>query len=268
MSGTQAAAPKAMIAVDQANKGLVFKNIDEAYRFAEAAVAGKLVPAGDTAAAVVVKMQAGWELGITPMRALQNLVVFNGRLSMREMLATALVRSSGKMAKGSQFEVWFTGDEDLKTGALADNYTCHVRSQRSDESEPHETTFSVLDAKIARLWNKAQANGVSPWVAYPKRMLLARCKQHHIQDNYSDVTLGIATYETVLDDEPLAGRSTHTAATTVRGNAAVEQPTPKSGSGETDPLFDEPALIDAEVVEPQTENEPPPVVNDDGVVEE
>lgn len=210
---------RSLVPVERGEQGLEFQSLDAAYRFAQYVVSSGIAPSGDKAEAVVVKMQAGWELGITPMRAMQNIVVFNGRISMMEKLAIALVRSSGKIAKGSMIKVWFTGTETAD--GFGDDFTCHVSSRRVDEPEENETTFSVKDAKLARLWGKTQDRGLSPWVAYPKRMLAARAKQHHFQDHYSDVLLGFATAETVMDDENVATIPTPAGRQLVRGAQAT-----------------------------------------------
>jgi hypothetical protein len=222
---------KALVPVEMGEKGLQFNSLESAYRFAQYVVKGGLAPGGDTPEAVVVKMQVGWELGITPMRALQNLVVFNGRASMMEKLASALIRASGIVAMDGQIRCWFTGNE------YDDDFTCHVSSRRKDEAEPNETTYSVKDAKVARLWDKKQDRGVSPWVASPKRMLMARCKQHHYQDYYSDVTMGLALTEAAIDDSPVNVASTPTGLK-VRGTPTVDQPVVLQAAA-PDPLFEQ-----------------------------
>jgi len=224
---------KEMVAVGE--RGLQFQTMDGAFRFADAVVKSGHAPKGDTAAGVLVKIQAGWELGLSPMRSLQNLVVINGRVSMMEKLATALVRSSGKVAPDGQLTVTFSGSQ------YEDDYTCTVTSRRRDEANENETTFSVRDAKLARLW------GENVWKFYPKRMLRARAMQHHLQDYYSDVTMGFALTETALEDGVIQvhGRQ-------VRG---IGRPIVEAGSvSQADPLFPEP---NGESVE---------VVNDDGSV--
>lgn len=254
---TQTAAV-ARIPVETGDRGVALRSLDEMFRFAQYVVASNIAPTGDKAESVVVKIQAGLELGISPMRAMQNLVVFNGRLSMMEKLATALVRSSGKVAFDGQLKTWFTGEQN-EDGSYPDDYTCHVSSRRVDEAEPNETTFSVKDAKIARLWNKSQDRGVSPWVSAPKRMLMARCKQHHLQDYYSDVTMGVATIEGGIGDEPIHVPNRQR----IRGAREIEQPEvlrtkELAPAAEPDPLFaDEPESVMVEVK-----------VADDGSVEE
>jgi len=221
---------KEITQVTAGERGLQLRSIEEMFRFAQYAVKSEIVPRGDTPEAVLIKIQAGAELGITPMRALQNLVVFNGRVSMMEKLANALVLGSGVLAADGQVEVWFTGQE------FDDDYTCHVRSRRRDQNKSNETTFSVKDAKLARLWGKAQDRGVSPWVAFPKRMLAARAKQHHFQDHFGDVTLGTALSEAAMDDGVItvSGR-------TVRGGIA-----PTLVPSGPDPLFADNVETDAE----------------------
>jgi hypothetical protein len=245
-------------------RGVALKNLDELWRFAQAVVKSGIAPMGDKPEAVMVKIQAGLELGISPMRAMQNLVVFNGRLSMMEKLATALVRSSGKVAFDGQLHTWFEGDVN-PDGSLADNYTCYVSSRRVDEAKPTVTSFSVKDAKTARLWNKSQSAGVSPWVAYPKRMLQARCRQHHIQDNYSDVTMGIATAEGSIGDDPVYvdPRSRIRATKEITQPSVLQLEKQLEVTEEIDPLFAD----DMENVAAETLGAPVTVAGD-GSVEE
>jgi hypothetical protein len=212
-------------------RGLALTTIEEMYRFAQYCVKSGIVPHGDTPEAVVVKIQAARELGITPMRGLQSLYVVNGRVAMMEKLAVALVVGSGILATNGQIEVSFSGKE------YEDDFTCTVRSRRRDQDRHNVTTFSVKDAKLARLWEKKSERGVSPWVAYPKRMLAARAKQHHFQDFFGDVTMGLATAESAVDDDVIvvAGRS-------VRGALEPATEVTVSAAG-ADPLFAVPGSV-------------------------
>jgi hypothetical protein len=206
-------------AIGVGDRGLALRSIEDMFRFAQYCVKSGITPKGDTPEAVLVKVQAAAELGISPMRGLQSLYVVNGRIAMMEKLASALIIASGVLTLDGQIVTWFTGKE------YEDDYTCHVRSRRHGQALANETTFSVKDAKLARLWGK------DLYSQYPKRMLSARAKQHHYQDYFGDVTMGLALADTVVDDSvTLGGRP---------AMSALPAPiTTDPADGEPDPIFE------------------------------
>ncbi|MDO9713977.1 recombinase family protein [Paracraurococcus lichenis] len=67
---------------------------------------------------------------------------------------------------------------------------------------PVRRTFSVADAKRVRLWGKTGANGPTPWVTYPARMLMSRARGFAIRDAFADALRGVITVEEAADMPP------------------------------------------------------------------
>jgi hypothetical protein len=83
-------------------QGVQLASLDEAYRFANAVVASGFAPRGmEKPESVLIAIQLGMELGMTPMSALQNTAVINGRPAIYGDAALALVRASSSAAEGS-----------------------------------------------------------------------------------------------------------------------------------------------------------------------
>ena len=92
-------------------RGLALKNFDDMFRFSEVFVKSGLALQGDTAAKVMIKLQAGLELDFQPMQALQTLFVTDkGRLSMMTVGMLALIRRSNRV-RNCQVVIEGTGDQ-------------------------------------------------------------------------------------------------------------------------------------------------------------
>jgi hypothetical protein len=179
-----AIAPKQPLApIAMGPTGVQLQTIEDAYRFAKAVALSGFAPKGmEKPESIVVAVQLGMELGLTPMAALQNIGVINGRPGIYGDAALALVRASGECASYSQ-----------KMEGEGDKRTAVVISTRKG-SEPLETRFSVADAKLAGLWGKS-----GPWSQYPERMLLFRARGFNLRDNFGDVLKGLRTHEELRD---------------------------------------------------------------------
>lgn len=205
--------------------GMELRTLDDAYRFAQAVVASKLAPQGDSAETVLIKLQAGAELGLPPMRSLSCLVVVNGRLSMEGVAVLALCRASGKFSK-------------LRTGTEGDGagLTGVVDFVRTDTGEADIVRFSMADAKLAKLDTK------ETYRSYPKDMLMWKAVSRFGKQYAADVIMGIDVAEVAPDNRPIvqppdAGRLELPADTT---------PDPVFGA-DFDPA--ESARIDAEIAQ-------------------
>lgn len=128
---------------------------------------------------VLVAMQWGHEIGLGPLQALQNISVINGRPAVWGDAALALVKGSGLC----EFI-----DETLVDGVAK----CRVKRK----GEPNEVTrtFSVDDAKQAKLWGRQ-----GPWTQYPNRMLQMRARSWALRDVFPDVLNGVGVAEEVRD---------------------------------------------------------------------
>ena len=147
---------------------------------AEIMAASGLMPKGiDTAPAVFVAVQMGLEVGLSPMQAVQNIAVINGRPSMWGDAVLALVRSSGLL---EDFDETIDGETAICT------------AKRKGQSKPIIRKFSMSDAKQAELSGKS-----GPWKQYPKRMLQMRARSWALRDGFGDVLKGLHVAEEVMD---------------------------------------------------------------------
>jgi hypothetical protein len=177
------AAPKPLI--NYGAQGVKLASLEDAFRFANAIVASGFAPRGmEKPEAVLVAIQLGAELGLTPMAALQNTAVINGRPAIYGDAALALVRASGLLESFSEEEVGEAGK---------DSFGIKVTATRRDGSKGSET-FTVGDAKAAKLWGKS-----GPWTDYPRRMLKFRARGFVLRDVFGDVLKGLRTAEEVRD---------------------------------------------------------------------
>jgi hypothetical protein len=135
----------------------------------------------------------GAELGIPPMQSMSGIAVINGRPTVYGDLGMALIRDSGLL----------DGWEEKFVGTFPkDDYTAICRVRRKGEEEWHEVSFSVGDAKLAKLWEKRTSKGEpTPWVTHPKRMMMWRAR-NVFRDVFPDVTRGFRFREEAQDDVP------------------------------------------------------------------
>jgi hypothetical protein len=165
-------------------QGVQLASLEDAYRFANAIVASGFAPKGmEKPESVLVAIQLGAELGLTPMAALQNTAVINGRPAIYGDAALALVRASGLLTSYKEEEI---GEPNT------DAHGYRVSATRGDASTVE--TFTVADAKRAKLWAKA-----GPWTDYPKRMLRFRARGYVLRDLFGDVLKGLRTVEEARD---------------------------------------------------------------------
>jgi len=165
--------------------GVQLQSLDDAWRFSQYIIASGLAPRGlEKPESILVAMQLGAELGLTPMASLQNIAVINGRPGIFGDAALALVRASGLMESYSEELVGVPG---------TDSYGYRVNTTRRG-MPAHTDLFTVSDAKLAKLWGKS-----GPWTDYPKRMLKWRARGFVLRDIYGDVLKGLHTTEELQD---------------------------------------------------------------------
>lgn len=132
---------------------------------------------------VLVAVQWGFELGLAPLQALQNIACINGKPSVYGDAAMALVQNSPVC-------------EDIKEyfeNEGTSNPVAVCVAKRKNRSEV-VCKYSVEDAKRAGLWNKS-----GPWTQYPKRMLQMRARGFALRDAFPDVLKGLITVEEAQD---------------------------------------------------------------------
>ena len=220
----QAAAPLAVAAapapISLGRQGVQLATYEEVFRFSKSVVLSGFAPKGmDKPESVLVAIQLGLELGMTPMSALQNIGVINGRPGIFGDAALALVRGSGLL---ESYEQQFSGE--------GDKLAAKVIVKRKGDPVAITSEFSVADAKAAGLWGKQ-----GPWSQYPRRMLLFRARGFALRDAFGDVLKGLRTTEE-LGDIP-----------------AEKEVTPRKHRREIDPPAAVPAAVEPQAVEVETQ---------------
>ncbi len=153
---------------------------------AKAVHAARMAPKGmDTPEQCMVAILHGLEVGLTPLAALQRIAVVNGRPTIWGDGALALVRASGL---AERIVERIEGE-----GPAQWNAVCEVL--RKGDTDPVIRTFSVEDAKRARLWGKA-----GPWTDYPRRMLQMRARAFALRDAFADVLGGLYLREEIEEE--------------------------------------------------------------------
>lgn len=183
MSDTQLATTSKpqKVAVLGGNRGLKLQSLDEMWRFATAVVASRAYKDIDTPEAAVIRIQAGLELGLTPVWSLANIMVTNGRPSVWGDALLGLVLSHRDCEDVIET---FEGEGENLTAV------CEVHRKGR---LPIKRTFSVADAKRAGL------SGRGVHVTYPKRMLQMRARSWACRDSFADALRGLGVIEELRD---------------------------------------------------------------------
>jgi hypothetical protein len=74
--------------VEAGERGLTFKNLDSMYRFCVAVAASKEFRDIETPEQALMRLQAGLELGLSPIWSITNIMVVNGRSSQQAVDAS------------------------------------------------------------------------------------------------------------------------------------------------------------------------------------
>jgi hypothetical protein len=193
---------------------------------------------------ILVCVQWGYEIGLAPMQALQNIAVINGKPSVYGDAAMALVQASPVC---DNIEEYFEGEEG--SGKYRAVCVAHRKGR-----QPVTATFSVEDAKRAGLWGKQ-----GPWQAYPKRMLQMRARGFALRDAFPDVLKGLITAEEAQDfpDEERRPAKEITPRKPANPLDVISPPDPPPAQLEAPALAEtELQNVPAESVEPAAESEP------------
>jgi hypothetical protein len=131
------------------------QNMTEAMEFSKILATSNMVPVAYKGKPQDILVAIGWgyEVGLQPMQALQNIAVINGKPSVYGDAALALVKADSRCAGVKE---WIEGEGDDMTAH------CLVKRRYNEDMEETVATFSVLDAKQARLWGKARALAAIP----------------------------------------------------------------------------------------------------------
>ena len=147
--------------------------------------AGDMVPQcyRNSPGAVLLSLQTGAELGLSPMQALQAITPINGRATLWGDALPAIVQRAGH-----KITEWIEGDDE--------EMVAHCKLVRGDNDHETVQSFSVKDAKRAGLWDKK-----GPWQQYPKRMLQMRARGFCLRDGAADALSGLRVREEELDQQ-------------------------------------------------------------------
>lgn len=132
---------------------------------------------------VLIAVQMGQEVGLSPMTAIQSIAVINGKPSLYGDVGKAILLSKGFIIEEDDTEVV------KKTGAGR----CKITRPGHP---PCERTFSIANAKTAGLFGKE-----GPWTKYPERQMAWRAFWFAARDIAADVLKGLNGAEEAQDYE-------------------------------------------------------------------
>lgn len=208
--------------------GIELQSLDSVAQFANIVLHSNMAPKSlSSVDKIIVALQCGSEVGMSPMQSLQSVAVINGKPSLYGDAIPALVHASGKCEFIREETVGQPGQDD---------FGYEITSKRKDQSEPLTTRFTIAMAKHAGVWGKQ-----GPWKDYPARMLKIRARAWNLRDNFADVLNGMGVKEEIEDYSAPRTRDIQP--------ARLAQP-------QEDPLqADEwPEIPEGEVIEPTPQN--------------
>jgi hypothetical protein len=185
---------------------------------------------------VLIAVQIGAELGVSPLQALANIAIINGRACLWGDLIVGLIQSSGRL-------------EYLKESWDERTATATVRIKRKGHPERVET-FSMADARRANLAGK------DTYKQYPARMCGWRAKTYGIRAEFADVLKGLSVAEEVMDFAPSADIEVQQP---IRTPQMLSEPAPdESVVDASEPFVPAPEGTPApDPIEPKTDDDPP-----------
>lgn len=207
--------------VQMGNRGIVLTDMDGLVRFATAVSKTSLAPKGlESAESIAVAIQMGLEVGLTPMAALQNIAVINGRPTIWGDAQLAVCRATGEL---EAFEEWYEsgGKRTGRNPQIFGDDAMAVCSVKRRGYPAIESAFSVADAKRAGLWGKQ-----GPWSQYPARMLKFRARSFALRDQFGDALKGMLSAEEVQDipEDPVSNAKNVTPNRVIVEDRAETQP--------------------------------------------
>ena len=176
------------VSVTTAN--LMPQTFDEKYKMAQVLSQSGLIPQGlNTPEKVCVALQWGHELGLSPMVAVNNIAVINGKPTLSADIMGAVVKRSPE----------YGGIEWIKNSDT--EAECKItRILPNGKTESIVSRFSMEDA------TKAGLAGRDVWRKYPRRMLKHRCLSYGLKDMFPDLLAGLYTpeeMESITPEQPI-----------------------------------------------------------------
>lgn len=176
-------APTELAVIKNTGFSLVPQNLGEAMELAKIIADSDLAPKDyrSKPGNVLIAVQMGAEVGLSPMAAIQSIAVINGKPSLYGDVGKALLLQSGFVIEEDNTEV-------VKKSGVA---RCKITRPGHP---PCERTFSIDDAKTAGLFKKQ-----GPWTSYPERQMAWRAFWFAARDIAADVLKGLHGAEEVRD---------------------------------------------------------------------
>ena len=174
--------------IKSAKGGLRLRTMADYWTMANAIHRAGMGPRDMNAAQIMIAIQMGAEVGMSPMSALKNTAVVNGRPTIWGDALLALALKSGLL-------------EDIQevVEGAAEKLVARCTVKRKGLASPVVREYSVADAKQAGLWGKK-----GPWQQYPKRMLAMRARGFALRDAFPDALGGFTLTEEARDTEAVA----------------------------------------------------------------
>lgn len=164
--------------------GVKFADFNQMWQFAICCVNSQIYKDVKTPEVACIKMQAGMELGLTPVWSLANVMVVNGIPSVWGDAMLGIVKAHKECVDVIETDEGRFPDDSFAA-------VCEV--QRRDKV-PVIRRFSVADAKKAGLFTKS-----GPWSQYPRRMLQMRARAFACRDAFADALRGFGVVEDLQD---------------------------------------------------------------------
>lgn len=140
-----------------------------------------------TVARAAIAILKGFDVGMPPVTAVQNIMVVNNKPCIYGDGGSALVQSSG-LLEWQKVET---------TGSWAGkDYVCKVTMKRVGQEVPYERMFGYKDAEKAGLVTKK-----GPWIEFPTRQTYWRAWTWAARDGFADALNGLSIAEELRDIE-------------------------------------------------------------------
>lgn len=163
-------------------------NVDEAWRIAGMLAQSQLLPDAlkGKPSDVLVTLLAGRELGLSPMQSIRQVYVVKGKPMLSTYLKIAMVKRSPDC-------IYFKCIETTNEKAT-------FETERKGEGKT-TLSFTMADAKNAKLTEPSKSGEPSMYTKYPALMLRSRAGSQLADLVYPDVVGGIGTHEEIPEVE-------------------------------------------------------------------
>lgn len=176
---------------DPKNMGQVFFLVDLLMRSDMAPSSYKNNPAS-----IAIGVMKAKEIGVDPIGGISGIMVVNNRPSVWGDLAQALIQRSGALEKQIEAEIGTAPANGMPLPDWPDDYGFTVTTWRKGQEEPYVGTYTVADAKQAKLWMDSRR---TPWLTDPKAMLFNRARARSYRKGFSDCLFGMGLVEEQAD---------------------------------------------------------------------